>query len=194
MKKVLLIFLILIRVNSLFSQINKEDIAFELRYPVPIGHNFLNKGFGVGYLGLIDIGVDYNLLKIDNFGIGFLLNSSVLKSSLNDVSLVTISPKINIDFKIRLKKISIIPNIGAGYSCWFFAVHEGEEKKESFNGLTLNAGVKLALNSDRPLKFFLLFAYEFTKLEKPKPGVLDISYNRNMQILYPGIGVIWKFI
>ena len=66
MKKTLSILFILIQINNLLAQINKDDIAFELRYPIPVGDNFLNKGLGDGYHGIVDIGVDYNFININN--------------------------------------------------------------------------------------------------------------------------------
>ncbi len=62
MKKLLLFVLIISQTISLYSQINTDNISFELRYPLPLGDNLLNKGFGDGYLGLIDIGIDYNVI------------------------------------------------------------------------------------------------------------------------------------
>ena len=203
-KKILFVLIILIPMNSLFSQINREEIAIDVRYPIPIGDNFLNNNSRGGYLGLVDIGIDYNLLKLNNFGIGFLINSTVLSFSKNDVTLIILSPKIKVDYKININKISIIPNIAIGYSNWqfrssakTFAVENGipvqiDQAAEFLNGITLKGGTKVVLNSTSRLNWYFQFTYEFTRLEKPDNGI-DSNYNRNMHILYPGIGVVWRF-
>jgi hypothetical protein len=204
MKRLLFVLIILIPMNSLFSQINREEIGIDLRYPIPIGDNFLNNNSRGGYLGLVDIGIDYNLLKLNNFGIGILINSTVLRFSKNDVTLIILSPKIKVDYKININKISIIPNIAIGYSNWqfrssakTFTVENGipvqiDQAAEFLNGITLKGGTKVVLNSNSRLSWYFQFAYEFTRLEKLDNGI-DSNYNRNMHILYPGIGVVWKF-
>ena len=204
MKRLLFVLIILIPMNSLFSQINREELAIDVRYPIPIGDNFLNNNSRGGYLGLVDIGIDYNLLKLNNFGIGFLINSTVLSFSKDDVTLIILSPKIKVDYKININKISIIPNIAIGYSNWqfrssakTFAVENGipvqiDQTAEFLNGITFKGATKIMLNSNRQLNWYFQFAYEFTKLEKPHNAV-DSQYNRNMHILYPGVGVVWKF-
>jgi len=204
MKKILIVLFILIPASTLFSQINREEIGIDVRYPIPIGDNFLNNNSRGGYLGLVDIGIDYNLIKINNFGIGVLINSSVLRFSKNDVTLIILSPKIKVDYKININRISIIPNIAIGYSNWqfrssakTFAVENGipvqiDQTAEFLNGITFKGATKIMLNSNRQLNWYFQFAYEFTKLEKPHNAV-DSQYNRNMHILYPGVGVVWKF-
>jgi len=190
--------------NTLFSQINREEIAIDVRYPIPIGDNFITKNMQGRYIGLVDIGIDYNLIKLNNFGIGILINSSVLSFSKNDVTLIILSPKIKVDYKININRISIIPNIAIGYSNWQFrspakilGVENGipvqSEKTVNYsNGITFKGATKVLLNSNRQLNWYFQFTYEFTRLEKPDNGI-DSKYNRNMHILYPGIGVVWKF-
>jgi hypothetical protein len=202
MKKTLSILFILIQINNLLAQINKDDIAFELRYPIPVGDNFLNKGLGDGYHGIVDIGVDYNFIKINNFGIGILFNSSILSLSETDLTLIILNPKIKIDYKININKISIIPNIAIGYSNWRFRAPtmtyeyenpaQGEKFKENYDGLSFEWASKVVLNSNNRLNWYLNLDYEFTKLEKTEKGA-DLKYNRNIHILYPGIGLLWKF-
>jgi hypothetical protein len=188
MRKILIIGLIILSASSTYSQLNTENISFELRYPVPIGDNFINKGFDNGYLGIIDFGVDYNIIKTKGFGIGLLLNTSVLRL-----------------YEIDLSKIIIIPQIGVGYSNWRFRAPamtftdefgnpvQGEEYKLNENGLTLRGGSKIVLNTDSKVKWYINFTYEFTKLEKPDEPAEDTKHNRNIQIIYPGVGLTWNF-
>jgi len=204
MKKILIVLFILIPASTLFSQINREEIGIDVRYPIPIGDNFLNNNSRGGYIGLVDIGIDYNFIKLNNFGIGVLINSSVLRFSKNDVTLIILSPKIKVDYKININRISIIPNIAIGYSNWqfrssakTFAVENGipvqiDQAAEFLNGITFKGATKVLLNSNSRLNWYFQFAYEFTRLEKLDNGI-DSNYNRNMHILYPGVGVVWKF-
>lgn len=209
MKKITIIGLILIITISSFSQINTENISFELRYPIPIGDNFINKGFDNGYIGLIDLGVDYNIIKTNGLGIGLLLNSSVLRLSETELTLMILSPKLKVDFEIDLNKVSIIPQIGVGYSNYRYRAPasdmtltdefgnpvegDSEKFKQNENGFTLRGGSKLVLNSDNKVKWFINFTYEFTKLEKPDEPMQDTKQNRNIHMIYPGVGLTWNF-
>ena len=205
MKKLLLLGVIILQTISLYSQINKENISFELRYPITSGDNYLNKGFDEGYYGLIDFGVDYNILKKNRLGIGILFNTSMLRLSKTNVNLFILSPKIKIDYEFKINKLSIVPQLGFGYSNWRFRAPEQvlyddygngvifDKFKNNENGLTVKGGVKCVLNTNNKLNWYLLFAYEFTKLEKPSFEMANVKYNRNMHLIYPGIGVIWNF-
>ncbi len=204
MKTRLLIVLALLQVNLLFSQINKEDIAFELRYPIPVGDNFINKGLDKGYTGIIDFGIDYNVVKMKNFSVGVLLNTSYLTQTKSEVDLRIISPKIKCEYNYALSKISIIPQVALGYSSLYFhakattvqvddQIFEIPEEELTEGGLALKAGTKIVYNANRAIQWYGSIAYEFTKLEKPSNEAEDTSFNRNVGLLYPGVGVIWTF-
>jgi hypothetical protein len=177
----------------------------ELRYPIPIGNNFLNKSLGSGYLGLIDLGVDYNFIETNGLGIGILLNSSILRFSETDLTLLILSPKLKIEYAIKTDMISIIPQIGLGYSNWRFRAPaitmnsefgehiEFPKFKENKHGITVKGATKFLYNSNKNINWYFQLAYEFTKLEKPDNGANDSKHNRNMQLLYPGIGMIMNF-
>jgi hypothetical protein len=204
-KRSLLIALIILQVISSYSQINKDNISFELRYPLPLGDNFLNKGPGNSYTGIIDFGIDYNFIQKNGFGMGVILNTSLLRFSFADVNLFILSPKVKFDYEIKVKKLSIIPQIAFGYCNYRFRAPsrtltdeygnplEAGKYKKNENGVVMKAGTKVVLNSDRKLNWYLQMAYEFTRLEKPDDPAIDSKYNRNTQLLYPGIGVIWRF-
>jgi len=202
MKKIIFFGLIFLSSISTYSQLNTENISFELRYPIPIGDNFINKGFDNGYLGLIDLGVDYNIIKTKRLGIGILLNTSVLRLSETDLTLMILSPKLKIEYKIDLNKVSIIPQVGVGYSFWRFRATyydefskplQSKKYKINTNGFTIKGATKLVINNDKRLKWYFNISYEFTKLDKPEEEGGDIKYNRNIQLIYPGIGMTWNF-
>lgn len=205
MLKLLFPGLILLVSFEMCAQLNTKDISFELRYPSPIGDNFINKGFGDGYSGLIDIGLDYTILKRKALGVGLLFNSSILRLSKTDVTLFILSPKIKIDYKIDLNWVSIIPQMAVGYSNWRFRAPEmpytdefgditqGVTYKKNENGLTTKGAVKLVINNDKKIKWYFNLSYEFTKVEKTKHERGNIKFNRNIQMIYPGVGIIWNF-
>lgn len=87
MKRKLLIALIFLNTISSYSQVNSENVSFEMSYPIPIGNNFINKALNEGYIGLIDLGVDYNVYRVNRIGIGLTLNSSILRLSETDTGL-----------------------------------------------------------------------------------------------------------
>lgn len=205
MKKLLVIGLIIFQSITSCAQNNAHKISFELRYPVPFGDNFINNAYDNGYSGLIDIGIDYNIIEKNGLGIGILLNSSFLKLSETDVSLIILSPKIKIDYEYKVDQFSIIPQIGLGYSNWQFRIPaynltdadgnplEGEDQVKYRNGLTIKGGAKFVFNSNKRLDFYFQIAYEFTKLDKPDNGASNSANNRNIHLFYPGVGVSWKF-
>ncbi len=202
MRKIIgiLVFAIGVTIAS-HAQMNTRKIAFELRYPIPMGDNYLNKGWGSGYSGIIDIGVDYNVIKKNGWGVGVLFNSSILKLSKTNVTLYILSPKFKVDYELKMNKFSIIPQIAVGYSNWRFRAPEmtvydefgdpleSEKYKENRNGLTIKGATKFVLNNSNRLHWYLQIAYEFTKLDDSS----NLKYNRNMSLLYPGVGVIWNF-
>lgn len=140
-------------------------------------------------------------------GVGLLLNTSVLKLYEPDITLAVISPKIKVEYEIDLNKVLIIPQIGVGYSNWRFILpidyiiddndiyHPtyGYRRTSSENGFTLKGGTKILINSDKRVKWYINLAYEFTRLEKPTSDAENNSFNRNIQMFYPGIGLIWDF-
>lgn len=202
MKKVTFLLIILIQVSTLLAQNKKQYLAFELRYPIPTGNNFVNKGFDYGYTGWIDAGLDYNFFTTGKLGIGLTFNSSFLRLPNYKVNLMILSPKIKIEYQIKLNKIAIVPNIAIGYSNWSFRQKlktmdmignpTGTQLyKEIYDGLTIKGATKLVFNSENPLNWYVQMAYEFTRLEKPEYGYSD-SRSRNMKMFYPGGGVIWN--
>lgn len=143
-------------------------------------------------MGITDIGVDYNILKKGNWGFGILNNTSLLTLPISEVSLLIVSPKIKIDYSINLGKVSFTPNIALGYSSWRFRSHNDlGTYKENQDGFTGKAGLKLVLNCNSHINLYLQMAYEYTKLEL-LDDTQDYKYNKNMEILYPGFGAIWK--
>ena len=199
MRKLIIVGLVLFNSIWSYSQ-NNESISLELRYPLPLGNNFINKA---GYVGLFDIGADYNLIKANKFSFGVLLNSSFLRFNELEVNLFIISPKIKAEYEISLNKLSIIPQIGIGYSNWRFqapditytdehGVHTIKSRL-NYNGLTAKGATKILINNDKNLKWYFNLAYEFTRLERPENLISNFSYNQNIQLFYPGIGLIWSF-
>lgn len=206
MKKLFLIGLIFLLPISSYAQINTDNVSFEIRYPIPSGDNFINKGFlSDGYSGLFDLGVGYNIIKTNGFGVGLLLNSSMLTFSETDMTLVILSPKIKVEYEVKINKFSIIPQIGIGYSNWRFTAPailmydaygnpvEGEKYKENEYGLTVRGASKFVLNSSKKINWYVQFSYEYTKMNKQDNEFYDSKYNRNVHLLYPGVGMIWNF-
>lgn len=205
MKKVIVIGLILLQTSGIYSQINKNSISLELRYPIPIGDNFLHNGSAGSYTGIGDIGIDYSVTNVNNFGVGVLLNSSVLRFSATDLTLMILSPKIKFDYSLHMRRFIVIPQIAIGYSSWIFRAPsmqmtdvsgnlvDSPPYRENMNGLSFKGAVKLVLNSSRKICWYCQVAYEFTRLEKPEDPAVNTEFNRNAQILYPGFGMLWKF-
>lgn len=204
MKQIVYTLIFCLNANFAFSQFQSE-IETTLRYPLPVGDNFINKGGGKGYTGLFDVELGYNAFKFGEFNVGVTVNASWLKLRVTDLSLTILSPKIKLTYTSKLDKIWIIPTFGIGYSYLEFKtgeliVHDElgnlvnlGKFKESQNGISFTMGTKAVFNTGNRLKWYAFFAYEFTKLEKPSSPVVNSSYNRNLQMLYPGVGLMWSF-
>jgi hypothetical protein len=206
MKKGILLLFILIYSTTSYSQFfNKDKIAFDLRYPLPVGNNFINKAFIVGYTGLFDLSVDYTMHNLKNLEFGLVYNSSFFRLSESKLSLVTICPRFNFDYTLNLGKISFIPNVALGYSVWYFwgpsyTVHDlngneytFEKTFETLKGFSVRTGLKTVLENKKPLSWYVQFSYEFTNFDEPTNNIADSRYNREISILLPGVGVIWRF-
>ena len=190
-------------VNS-YSQFN-QSTAIKIGYPIAIGNNFLNnKNSNFKYKGIADIGIDYSFYRIKKMEFGLLFNATFLNLEITDVNLLMLTPKLKMDYILDLHKIDIRPQISFGYSNWRFRgsdyiiVNEYEEMtiegiSENYDGLSMKFANKISFNKSKRINCFFEFAYEFTRLEKPNTGALDIKYNRNLQLFYSNIGIIWNF-
>jgi hypothetical protein len=192
MKRLSLLIVFLFTFSETFSQFKDSDLSLTLGYPVPVGYNFVNKGAGNGYTGIADIGLDYTLFKANRLDAGFLMNASFLTFRLTHVSLTSLSPKVKIGYTIKLKKIDIQPQLAAGYTHFSF---DGPEytHKEGIGGPAFKASTKIILKSEKKINYFASLAYEFSKMGLSTPAIPDIKFNRNIQLITPGIGVLWKF-
>jgi len=187
MKKFL--FLIVALMNSII--ISSQELLFELRYPVPFGDNFLNSDLlgSSGYNGIMDIGAAYKIADISDFGFGISYNTSLFSHPVTDVSIWTIMPKAFMEYSLQMKRLSISPHIGIGYSHWIYKIPDYSNMTD--NGFSLNLSAKALINNDKKVQFFILAAYEFTRFGKSDDEV-DISFNRNVHIFYPGAGITWN--
>ena len=200
MRKIILAGLIILNAIASYSQLNTGDVSLEIRYPVSIGES--SNGLDNNPTGLIDIGLDYTVLKSNQLGIGLQFNSSFLKFTGNDVNLVILSPKIKVAYEITLNKITFIPMVGLGYAYWSFRI-PGVTVLDEFgnpllmpaytqneNGLTVKGATKFLFNTDKKINWYLNLSYEFTRLGESAEMV---HLKRNQQLIYPGLGVIWNF-
>jgi hypothetical protein len=197
-------------INS-FSQIN-ESIAIKIGYPVVVGNNFLNnknseyknENSEFKYKGVADIGIDYSFYRMKDLEFGLLFNATFLSLDISNVNLMMLTPKLKMDYNLNINKVEIKPQISFGYSNWRFTqpdyqIGEGNEEMTikginvNYNGLSVMFANKISLNMNKRINWYLEFAYEFTRLEKPNNNIIDNSHNRNLQLLYPGVGMIWNF-
>lgn len=206
MKKLLTSSILLLLAISLWAQMN-ESISIKLGYPIPVGNNFLNGSEpNLKYKGIADIGIDYSFYRTNNLEVGILFNAMFLRLDMTDVNLMMLTPKLKMDYNINLKHVTIKPQLNVGYSHWqirqddyLIYPGEGEEymviegSNENYNGFSAGLASKVILNTNRRLNWYLEVGYEFSRLEKPSNDIVNNSYNRNLGMVYPRIGVIWNF-
>jgi hypothetical protein len=188
-RPVFILFFLLLAPLS-FSQSFMNSLNFELRYPIPVGKNFMNSNdLGSGYKGIIDAGAGINVFEVRNFSVGFQLSASVLSLSVSDLTATGITPKITASYDFRPGNISIIPQAAFGYTNWRF---KSGDFLRSENGISMEVSLKMVLRSSRRINLYLQGAYQHTRLELPSYGEIDSDFNRNINTFYPGIGVLWK--
>lgn len=205
MKKLFFAVIIILQSSIVFSQSFNEDISIDLRYPIPVGDNFLSKGFGNGYMGVVDAGIDYSIFRISNIKIGILLNSSFLKPIDLDMRLMILSSKIKVDYTLSIHRLTIIPQFAIGYSNWRFRIPDiiftdengnvlsKQDYKQNANGLTYKCATKFSFKVSERIDLYAQVAYEYTRLEKPDNEMFYLKSDRSLQIIYPGVGVVYKF-
>lgn len=199
--KFIIVIIFLYQSTSIFSQTNKNNISFEIRYPITFGDINDRLVAGNKYLGVVDFGVGYNVLKFNNLGVGINFNTSFLQ--LSSTNLTILSPKIKAEYFIKQENITVIPQLAIGYANWRLRDSEmligqlGDPDrnnvfKQNENGLVIKAATKLVLNSTKKVNWYFQLAYELTKLEEPGNIANEFIFDGTMQILYPGIGIIWN--
>lgn len=204
MKRIIFALLFSLLIINSFSQIN-ESISIKLGYPVAVGNNFLNNEKSeFKYKGVADFGIDYSFYRMNNLEFGVLFNATFLKLNISDVKLMMVTPKLKMDYILQFNKIEIKPQLSFGYSNWQFRqpdyqIEEGNEEMTikgvnlNYNGLSIMFANKISFSSNKRINWYLEAAYEFTRLEKPDNDIVDNSHNRNLQLIYPRIGIVWSF-
>jgi hypothetical protein len=62
-----------------------------------------------------------------------------------------------------------------------------------YQGIAAEGSLRFLRHTGSPVDWFLQGSWSFTRLEKPKDGTLNSDYNRNISIVYPGLGLVWHF-
>ena len=68
-----------------------------------------------------------------------------------------------------------------------------ENKIETQHGVSIKVATKIIFEKNKRINIFFVMGYELYRLQElaDAPPSFD-SYNRNIQLIYPGIGVILK--
>ncbi len=181
-----------------------QSISLTAGHPITVGYNFLNgHSNNTNYDGIAGFGIDYSAIKINQFSFGIMVDAAFLEMNLSDVSLAVLSPKIKAEYAFIINRIQLIPQAGIGYSNWRFRQADMwvgtppdeyllRGHRDNYHGITGKLAGKFLFSMTQKAGLFLEFAYEFTRLGK-NPDLLDIPYNRNLQIISPKIGVTWNF-
>lgn len=201
MKKLFLTGVFLFLSVPLLAQGRISQVSVGLSKPVPTGNNFINKNSEGGYTGLVDIGIGYNFIQKEVWGIGILLTGTFLNLAEINEDVMVLSPKLRFEYIYKRKRISLAPEIAFGFSNWRFRTKGAEftldepRALEKYNhlGLTVRGGAKLIFDANDSFSWFIQFSYEYTKLEEKFGGELDSSFRREIEMMYPGIGITWFF-
>lgn len=194
MKKYLLITTLFLTI-TVFSQ--KTKFSVEANYPLPIDNNFV----GENYDGIIDLGVKYQIKKLETVNLGVSVNSSYYTFEEEaffpafdeylkfKTSLYVIQPRFFCE--LNLKNVpKLHPYAGIGYSLFIsktkFSNSESNPNDESNNQSGLN--LDLGLNYDITNRLYLTVSYNYFKLLQLDEAVPKTGYNTNVNILKMGVG------
>jgi len=181
MKQTFLLTLLLIFSIKSFSQDSK--FSLELNYPIPTDNNFV----GESYNGIIDIGADYRIAKLNPVNIGISLNSGVLvNNEFHDFKVISYVIQPRIFGELDLESIDRFhPTIGLGYTIMVFNASGTNlpDASDTESGFNFNFG----LAYDMTEKLFVQAQYDFVKLGVDN-DIPDIKFNTNVNILKIGLG------
>lgn len=183
----------------------QATLTTEARFPIPIGNNYVSNGFDRGYQGIADIGIGSRIVGKNNLSVNFCVSSSILYLKITTVTLTILSPKVTLNYRIPTNRINFLAQGGIGYSNWFFRSSEKYILTDEFgnqvgsgrfktqdSGINYRGSLGAELSEFERLTVCILFSYEFTRLSKPEVAP-NTKFNRNIQMLYPGIALMWKF-
>lgn len=181
--KYFIILFFLIYNHSVSGQDVRRNINLEVRYPIPIGNNYINDN----YSGLFDLGIDYNLFLLPflNAQCGIKIHTSFLNMRNSNIDLIIFEPKFKYEYYKWLNdKVYFMSNTAIGYSFWHPKDIATNNRQ---SGLNIELQSKLLIETKTKFRYYFFIAYEFTKFNKKK-SILDTKYYRNAHLLYPGIG------
>lgn len=170
-----------------------NNLSFKVRYPIPIGQNFLNHPFDLdrGYIGLADLGITYNFNIIAGFYIGVGLNAGYLYLDFTKINCIILNPLVNIEYKADLsERVSLTPMFSIGYSSLHFKSAEYTDHGDHDNGFTLSESLKICRQITERFSMGLTFGHTFTKVDSK--DVLKTRFNTTTHILCPGISFSFK--
>src|SRR5512133_2571328 len=204
MKRDVVLLTMMVIALSGFAQFFERAVRFEMRYSLPVGDNFMNnKTLGNnGYVGIADAGIEYSVFKAGGFGAGAAFNISVLRLKDIEVTATGFLPKIFTEYAIKAGSFSIIPQVAFGYARWRYKGPDVDftddngnpvhlNNKKVYQGIAAEGSLRFLRHTGSPVDWFLQGSWSFTRLEKPKDGTLNSDYNRNISIVYPGLGLVW---
>jgi hypothetical protein len=185
-----------------FSQEKEPKGRFILNasYPIPVGWDFINKAYVNGYMGVVagEIGYSFNIFSKLFTGINIEMDYLYLDSA--NLNLEILKPTLSFNYPFKIKKFEIVPQFNIGYSQWRFyseiilgsgTNNDSLSYYESTNGLSMSASLYICYPVSKRVSLNVSCRYEYTHLGLPANQV-KMSYNQNIQILYPGLGLRFK--
>lgn len=203
-----LLFIVFLSISYCFSQDSNHSVSIEVGYPLPIGNNVFNKGYGQdqiffghdGSNGLWDFGIGYNLTSLGKFGIGAAMNIAKFKLYPFQISTINYRPRINFNYPIQLNKLEISPSLGVGYSIHqykglVFTDVNGNTVGENptSDGLLLNSSIRISTKRESRLNYYVQIGYEYTSLFPKDEALAEVTKSTKIHILFSNLGLSYHF-
>lgn len=169
---------------------SKNYISASINYPVPIGDNFLKNAPPGSYKGIVSIEVGVNHRIADKTYLGINIESGYLYFKSSNVYAQILQYSLDLNHHFMVKKISIIPQFNVGYSRWRFYSEDGINGVSYYStrdGISLSPSLRIAYPITDKIELYADGRYDYTRIDTE--NVLNVSYNRDMQLFYSGIGI-----
>jgi len=199
---ILLIFLLFYELSPAYSQTGNK-IFLEIKYPLPVGENFLSRAYNNGYTGFFNTNLGYSRKLGDQFGAGGAFGTTYLRLLETNMNAVVLCPMVQgfYYFPVETERNKVTQMIAIGYSFWSFfsdnlnfpsdstiVTDPDGHYRENRHGFALGSSTKVSYFISDRVSIDFIIQLNFHRLKAIKTEERS-WYNQNVAILFPGLGI-----
>lgn len=199
---ILLIFILFHEFPAAYSQ-TWNKIFLEIKYPLPVGENFLSRAYDNGYTGFFNSGMGYSRKMGDQFGAGAAFGTTYLRLLETNMNAIVLCPTVQgfYYFPVETERNKVTQMIEIGYSFWRFfsnnlifpadstiVTDPDGYYRENRHGFALGSSTKVSYFISDRISIDFIIELNFHRLRAIKTEERS-GYNQNIAILCPGVGI-----